>query len=100
MLKRVKKIAILLLLIISNISCTSKYDLREEIDVSQKIVEDLCTKKIIFIGENHDNVYPIYFMKENLEKFYNAGLRYVFLETGDDGVLQDSNIHEYNFSIV
>ena len=38
---KIKKITILLLLIIINISCNKKYDLREEIDVSEKIVEDL-----------------------------------------------------------
>lgn len=83
-----------------NISCTSKYNLQKEQDVCDKICEDLTDKKIIFISEKHSDVYPILFMIENLEKFYQSGLRYLFLEAGDDGYLADSNFTEYNFEIV
>ncbi len=82
------------------LSCKTRYDLRKEKDVAAKILDDLSTKKIVFLGENHDDVYPILFLKKHLEDFYNAGLRYLFFETGDDGYLPDSNMNEYDFEIV
>ena len=52
-------------------------------------MHEIETKKIIFISENHDEVRPIYFMIENLEKFYKAGVRYLFLEEETDNYIEN-----------
>ncbi|MCF0242325.1 MAG: hypothetical protein HUK25_06780, partial [Treponema sp.] len=81
-------------------SCEAKYNLSQEKSTVSQIIEDLNNKKVIFIGENHDNIYPVLLITDNLNIFYNSGLRYIFLESGDDGVLSDSNLDSYSFDIV
>ena len=65
------------------ISCKTKFDLRGEKDSVEQIVEDIKSKKIVFLGNEHANGWISLFIKENLLKFYEAGVRYVFLE-GDN----------------
>lgn len=81
-MKLVKKAFMVFLTFLVFVSCTTVYDFTNEKPASDMIVEDLKTKKIVFIGENHADVYPILFMTQNLEQFYEAGLRYIFLEGG------------------
>ena len=100
MKKRKYILCIYALIILLTVSCKKNYDLRNEKSAADQIVEDLKTKKIIFISENHDEVYPIIFLTEHLEKFYEEGLRYIFLEAGDDGFLGDTNLSDYTFNIV
>ena len=78
-------------------SCKSKYLLRNANAVSEQIIEDLKTKKIVFIGENHNDVYPVIFMTEHMEEFYDAGVRYLFLEEESDNYL--NNPEEFRFAI-
>lgn len=73
----------------SFISCREKLDLRNEKDAALQVKDDLQSKKIIFIGENHSDVYPIIFLTEHLEEFYDTGLRYLFLEEESDGYLEN-----------
>ena len=40
-------------------SCKTKYDLSAEEKSSSQILHNLSSKKIIFLGENHDDVYVI-----------------------------------------
>ena len=95
-----KILPLLFLFILFFVSCETTYDLRNEKVALDQILEDLQSKKVIFIGENHDDVFPIIFCTRNLEAFYNAGLRYIFLESGDDGLLDDSNIDTYDFQVI
>lgn len=46
------------------------------------LLTEIKNKKVIFISENHNDVNPIIFLSENLEDFYNAGVRYLVLESG------------------
>lgn len=87
-------------LILFQFSCNSKYNISNEKEFTQHLIENLNEKKVIFIGENHDNVYPVFLISKSLSAFYDSGLRYLFLECGDDGFLFDSNLHEYSFQIV
>lgn len=82
-------ILIIFFLTITSLSCKTKYDLRNEKDAADQIVKEIKTKKLIFIEENHVDVYPVYFVTKNLEKFYNAGIRYIFLEEESDNYLSD-----------
>lgn len=75
-----KKIILFFVIFVLFVSCKKIYNLRNAKPANEQIVEDLYNKKIIFIGENHTDIYPIFFMTEHLEDFYNAGLRYLFLE--------------------
>lgn len=61
-----------------------RYDLRNAVDCNKQIINELQDKKLIFLSENHDEVGVIYFLIENLEKFYVAGVRYIFLEDEPD----------------
>ena len=63
-------------------------------DADDYIVELINSHRLVFISENHSIVNPILFLSENLEKFYNAGTRYLFLEGGMSIVPDSEN---YNF---
>ena len=46
------------------------------------MLEELQQKKIIGIGEDHDRVNEKLFVAGNIQALYNAGVRYIFLESG------------------
>ncbi|MDR2029034.1 MAG: hypothetical protein LBP93_05790 [Treponema sp.] len=46
------------------------------------ILEEIKNKKIIFIGESHPIVNEELFIAENIGDFYDAGVRYIFDESG------------------
>ena len=71
------------------ISCKTKFDLRNEKDAAVQVVQDIQTKKIIFLGNNHNGAVPTFFLKENLKKFYDAGVRYLFLEGDNDNYISE-----------
>ena len=73
------------------ISCKTTFNLQNEKNADEQIIECLQSKKIVFIGENHSTVFPILYMTQNMENFYNAGLRYLFLEEEGDGFGKDSD---------
>jgi hypothetical protein len=62
-------------------SCAILYEI---INISpcaaDKISEIFEEKKIIFLSEKHSDVAPILFLAENIKLFYDAGVRYLFLE--------------------
>ncbi len=64
-------------------------DLRTAPDATNQILNEISSKKIIFISENHDEVYPLYYLSENLELFYKAGIRYLFLEEESDNYMEN-----------
>jgi hypothetical protein len=69
------------------------------VDASEFIANELKTKKIVFIGESHLFVNPKMFIAENIQKFYNAGVRYLFDESGlpDYVSINDENYKFYMF---
>ncbi len=71
----------------SLLSCKPQYDLRTAQSAAAKIENELKSCKIVFLGEGHTDVYPCVFLKENLQRFYNAGLRYIFFEGESDNYL-------------
>lgn len=73
------------------ISCKTTFNLQNEKNADEQIIECLQSKKIVFIGENHSTVFPILYITQNMENFYNAGLRYLFLEEEGDGFGKDSD---------
>lgn len=73
------------------ISCKETYNLKTSKTAEIQILEDLQSKRVIFLGENHDDVFPILFLTKNLEKFYNAGVRFLFLEEESDNYLNNPN---------
>lgn len=86
-----KKRAILIIFILCSffLYAKEKYDLRYAIDATEKIIEAITTKKLVFISENHDEVYPLYYLSKNLLSFYNAGVRYLFLEEETDNYIDN-----------
>lgn len=76
------------------ISCRSTFDLRNEKDAALQIVEDIQSKKIVFLGDTHAWAFPPQFIAENLEDFYKAGVRYIFLEEKSGYYLK--NPEQYN----
>ncbi len=79
------------------ISCKPKFDLRNEKDASVQIVEDLRSKKIAFIGNDHNGAFQALFLKENLSTFYNTGVRYIFLEGDANHYLTEHEDYYFNF---
>lgn len=79
----------LITLVIISVSCKVKYDYRQETDAANQIMKDIQSKKIIFIGDNHTDVFPLSFITKNLENFYNAGVRYIFLEEQSDNYINN-----------
>ena len=84
---------IILITLLSLVSCfasgKTRYDFRNEKDVADQIAEDIQSKRLVFLNENHTDVAPVYFLTKNLEKFYNAGLRYIFLEEQSDNYINN-----------
>lgn len=78
-------------------SCNRIYNLSQEKLPADKVIEDLQSKKIVFIGENHADVYPIIFMTEHMQEFYDMGVRYLFLEGGFPRLRNDYKEEDYAF---
>ena len=79
------------------ISCKPKFDLRREKDAEGQILEDIKSKKIIFLGNNHDGAFESLFLKEYLSYFYKAGVRYIFLEGDENHYI--SGLEDYRFNL-
>ena len=70
---------------ISSVSAVPMYHKAPELfDAKQYILDALDQNKLVFIGEEHVKVNEELFLAENLQAFYDAGLRYIFIE-GNDG---------------
>lgn len=87
------------LFIIMLTSCKRIFNLSHDISPVDKIIDDLQNKKVIFIGENHSDVYPVIFMTENIQKFYDMGVRYLFLEGGCPRLRQNYTEDNYSFVV-
>lgn len=51
-------------------------------DAADAVVEALSSRRVVFIAELHDDVAPISFVAGNLGRFYDAGVRFLVLESG------------------
>ena len=77
-MKKVIFLSIVFLLLTTG--CKTTYNLQNSKNAHEQILEAIHSKKIVFIGENHTTVFPILYMTQNMEKFYEAGVRYLFLK--------------------
>ncbi len=85
-----KKVILIFIILFSFfLYAKEKFDLQSATDATEKIIEAITTKKIVFISENHDEVYPLYFLSKNLQIFYTAGIRYLFLEEETDNYIDN-----------
>lgn len=75
-------------------SCKTIINLSNEKEAVQQIEEDIKSKKIVFLGDQHDWAFPPQFIADNLERFYKAGVRYIFLEEKSGYYLKEPE--EYN----
>lgn len=73
-----------------------KYDFRKAQNANDNVCTNLLDKKVVFIGENHDDVVPYSFMTQNIESFYNQGVRYLFLESWNN-VMRINQAETYNY---
>ena len=74
--------------------CGSTFDLRNEKDAAHQIIEDIRSKKLVFLGDEHNWAFPPQFIAENLENFYEGGVRYIFLEEKSGYYLKESEQYE------
>lgn len=95
-----KKSILFLSLVLLLTSCKTTFNLKDAKNADEQIIEYLQAKKIVFIGENHTTVFPILYMTQNMKKFYNAGVRYLFLEEDGDGFFPAENYDNYKLQIV
>ncbi|MDR0636350.1 MAG: hypothetical protein LBF87_04655 [Treponema sp.] len=61
-------------------------------DAKQYILDALAQNKLVFIGEGHVEVNEELFLAENLQAFYDAGLRYIFVESSNYVTARPSSI--------
>jgi hypothetical protein len=77
-----------MVLVFCRISFTSAvpvYQMAPELpDAKQYILDALAQNKLVFVGEYHTQLNEELFMAENMQAFYNAGLRYIFVEDNED----------------
>lgn len=98
-MKKVILLSVVFLLLITG--CKTTYNLQDSKNAHDQILEAIHSKKIVFIGETHTTVFPILYMTQNIEKFYEAGVRYLFLEEEGDGFsFTDGNYDNYKICIV
>jgi hypothetical protein len=63
------------------------------------ILSELSHKKIIFISENHMWTNEEEFLADSIESFYEAGVRYLFLEGGiPDFSIPGHKVHDIDVS--
>jgi hypothetical protein len=75
--------AVLVFCRITSVSASAMYQYqkaRELPDAKQYILDALAQNKLVFVGEDHAQVNEELFMAKNMQAFYDAGLRYIFLE--------------------
>jgi len=77
-----KTIIALLVFIAVLLSCKSGIESRLSTaeNANGKVISLMKEQRILFLAENHASVNPILFLTENIEEFYNDGLRYLVLE--------------------
>lgn len=80
---------IISVIFVQNIFCKEKYDFRNCTNASDKIVEEIKSRKLIFIGDIHSEAGPMLFLAENLERFYEAGVRYLFFEEKSNNYIEN-----------
>jgi len=98
-MKKIYYLTILFLFLLT--SCKTTYNLQKSKNADEQILEAIQSKKIVFIGETHTTVFPILYMTQSMEKFYEAGVRYLFLEEEGDGFsYTDGNYDNYKIHIV
>ena len=98
-MKKVILLSVVFLLLLTG--CKTTYNLQNSKNAHDQILEAIHSKKIVFIGETHTTVFPILYMTQNIEKLYEAGVRYLFLEEEDDGFsYTDGNYDNYKIHIV
>ncbi len=96
-----KKLILLLIVFLLLTGCKTTYNLQKSKNANEQILEAIQQKKIVFIGETHTTVFPILYMTQNMEKFYEAGVRYLFLEEDGDGFsFTDGSYDNYKIHIV
>lgn len=92
-----KQFIIIFLILIIFTSCKEKYDFTNCRDASDAVLEGFSNCKIMFFGEKHNDIIPTLFLRDNLKKLYDEGLRYIFFEGDSDNYIDNSN--KYSFSI-
>jgi tetratricopeptide (TPR) repeat protein len=67
-------------------------------DAADYIVNALEQNKLVFIGEDHSIVNEEIFMAENLQAFYDVGLRYIFRESfeEEEGAVGAENLQAFH----
>jgi hypothetical protein len=79
--------AVLVFCRITPVSASAMYQYqkaRELPDAKQYILDALAQNKLVFVGEDHTQINEELFMAENMQAFYDAGLRYIFVEENED----------------
>lgn len=101
---KIRKIIISLFFVMFLISCNScdtknlfKYadeNLNQSHDAANSICREIQNKKVVFISELHNVVNTYQFLSENMRRFYDAGVRYIFIEGGDpDSFMEESETY-------
>lgn len=80
-----KKIIFVVSVILLFISCKPQFTEQSFFNAKDAVDyilqdQDMEDKRIIFIGENHVTVNSVLFLSENLQKYYDNGVRYMFFE--------------------
>lgn len=94
-----KRMSLLLIFSFLFLSCKEIIDLRNDDTITNAIIKEIKERKVVFVGENHNDVYPIIMMSENLEKFYDAGIRYIILESYKPRLDESNKSDDYYFII-
>ena len=98
--EKMKKSILFLSFLLILTSCKTAINLQNEKNADEQIIEYLKSKKIVFIGEHHSTVFPILYLTQNMETFYNTGVRYLFLEEEGDGFFPAENYDNYRLKVV
>ncbi|MCF0125499.1 MAG: hypothetical protein HUJ68_07065, partial [Clostridia bacterium] len=89
-----KKIVFIIIVSLIITSCRTTYNFSNYTEAQTSIVSDLKSKKVVFIGENHSDSFPIVFLANYLDEFYEEGLRYIFLEGCFPRLQFDSTVYK------
>lgn len=96
-MEKVKQRIVILFCIFLFISCKTTFDFSKNEKVVDVIEREITEKKVVCVSEHHSDVFPLELITENLEKFYEAGLRYIFLEEQSDNFI--NNPKDINYFI-
>ena len=58
-------------------------NLNKNHDAANLVCKEIQSRKIVFISELHNEINPYIFLSENMQNFYDAGVRYIFIEGGN-----------------